>query len=331
MITQTQAASAYRSNGNALGAGRGASAPAARFLQTLSSVMQSPQSGQVSEEELFAALLQERVAAAGGDAGAGAFQDALSRFMAANRRSDGSIPLERSANQALRDLVAQGLLSEAQAAQAKREAFGAAQLDANTRKLFDGRGGAGDSAVADLASAIASALSRLAVLGQTYNAAATGAGATAGNMIGATPGGGFAGFSYPAGYQIPTASLASGGTGSGAFSDGFGAAGGPPSYSHGMRWNPHSTGIGKLAITLPYELQAVESCSVVDMTGNLVEMGSNSGIDKGRQVYRFARPGEEYPSPCYLEATMQDGSRHRFLIPKAGELHTEVSSKTSWS
>jgi hypothetical protein len=103
---------------------------------------------EVNEEELFAASIGSQIKSLLGT-------DAYTEYKLSFKIGMSEIPpgrsapsVERSAREALKDLVRSGILTREQARDIRDVAFAAAQLDDDPTRLFDGKGGDGDATVA---------------------------------------------------------------------------------------------------------------------------------------------------------------------------------------
>ena len=104
----------------------------------------SPSSGsEVNEEELFAAVLEERLMDTKGDSVAEDFATSFDRHKRELTRSDGYVNVEEAANRALADMVSVGHITQTEHDDIYNQSFMAAQLDDNLSALYDGRGGEG--------------------------------------------------------------------------------------------------------------------------------------------------------------------------------------------
>lgn len=94
---------------------------------------------QVNEEELFAAIIGQKLSEESEEANV-FYQDKIKEFSVSMARSDGYIPLEDVAKEALKATVDAGMVAEDKAEMINATAFAAAQLDEDKDCLFDGRG-----------------------------------------------------------------------------------------------------------------------------------------------------------------------------------------------
>ncbi|MCB0311060.1 MAG: hypothetical protein KDD42_07485 [Bdellovibrionales bacterium] len=248
---------------------------------------------QVNEEELFAALVHERVVSLKGEEAGTEFHAAFDSARASSRRPDGYEFIEDSTYAGLDALVESGTLTEEEAHSIKSEAFTAAQLDDNHNALYDGRGGPGDSTVAtsDMESALASAkllLDKLAI-GEI-----TPLGTADSDQIGLSLEGESSQIT-PSGNSI----------------DG----------TDGFLFKPEGDTTGKVVVLLPPDLTGeIESVVLKDKSRETIEEGEYSGnANGGREHFRFDKAGSDYPEDIHVEVTLKDGSVRIYDIPNPSE------------
>ena len=94
----------------------------------------------VDEEQLFASIIYDRIAATKGESMASEYDALLDAKMLDHTRSDGFIFIEDAARSALREMESSGKLTSSEAETIHSQAFQAAQLDDNTAALYDSRG-----------------------------------------------------------------------------------------------------------------------------------------------------------------------------------------------
>ncbi|WP_163338868.1 hypothetical protein [Desulfopila sp. IMCC35008] len=270
----------------------------------------------VNEEQLFAGIVHERLIAAKGEEAANAYDVALEKQMGSHERADGYVFMEDAARAALRDLEQQGILTLEEAETIHAQAFQASQLDSNKNALYDSYGTT--QSVASTESAMESALATLLKFdsgelesgrmslsftqGQQAGSSVAGTAATSGTTDSMTAAGLVAGSTVLTGTQADIS---------------------------GIRWNPVSKGVGKLAVVLPSALQDVEQVYVTDTQGNIAEKGFLASEDKGRHVFRFNGKGGSYPSPSILHVEMGDGKLYQFEINSPGSMTTDVKPYVS--
>ena len=110
--------------------------------QYLRSRLSPDSKGNVNEEQLFAAIIAERIKVTVNPAVAEKFEVAIEKARKAiGKRANAE---ENAARRALNELVKSGTISKTGAQKIHAEAFAAAQLDKNPEKLFDSTGGKKD-------------------------------------------------------------------------------------------------------------------------------------------------------------------------------------------
>lgn len=93
----------------------------------------------VSEEELFVAVLKEKMQGTQGEFASRQFNRILSNNIE-NAKKSGKVSYEEVGNASVKALIDAQLISKEDARALKREAFNAAQLDDNKSLLYDGKG-----------------------------------------------------------------------------------------------------------------------------------------------------------------------------------------------
>ncbi|MCB0352975.1 MAG: hypothetical protein KDD64_05595 [Bdellovibrionales bacterium] len=243
---------------------------------------------QVSEEALYAALLQERIQSLKGEEGGSEFQAKLAERKAELTRADGYVAVEDAANQAMMDLVEAGVLTEEEASTVKAQSFRAAQLDDNLSALYDGRGGPGDPtiAVADMESALVTARSLIQQLEDgTLELTDEDLQAASGDGETITP--------------------------SGTSVDG----------NEGFVFKPESDSDGRLVVILPADLtNQISDVLLKDEDDTILERGRMSGVaNGGREHFRFEQAGGDYPENLTVEVRMTNGEILSYEIPNPSE------------
>ncbi len=268
------------------------------FEANLRSFLPANSDGMVNEEELFAAVIRERIQSLHGEEAATQYQEFLDKQKQNHTRADGYVFVEDAANAALSDMVAAGTLSAEEAGTVKSESFKAAQLDDNHEKLYDGRGSDTDAtiAVADMESALLAARAMIEKIENGEVDAETTPVAdetSVGGSTGSAPSGGST--ITPEGNNVDGA-------------DGF-------------VYKPESEKNGNLVILLPAQMAGeVAELLLKDENGNEVENGQDYGYaNGGRQHFRFDKPGADYPSNLTVEVRMSDGSIVEYKIPNPSE------------
>jgi hypothetical protein len=118
------------------------------FDATLKSFLSSDPAQKVSEEELFSALVQERIKKVKGEGALKEFQEQLAQSKQTHTKAGGFVASEDATKDALRAFQAAGKLSQEETDVIYSQAFAAAQLDENKDALFDNRGGPNDPTMA---------------------------------------------------------------------------------------------------------------------------------------------------------------------------------------
>jgi hypothetical protein len=268
---------------------------ASDFDITLRALVRPDQANKVSEEDLFSALVQERIKKLKGEETLKEFQGMLKTSQDAMRAADGSIPVEDSTKNALVDLRTTGKLTEDEANSIYSQAFSGAQLDDNENALFDSRGGKGDPtvAVATLEQALLS--SRVTI--EEYDKGTKTA--TKRSLDEASNG-----------KSASTATAT--GTGTDA----------------GFLFKPVSDSDGKLAILLPPRLTGLaQSLRLMSPSGEVLETGRYAGNGNGgREHFRFTKPGAGYPDGLTVEVTLKGGDIARYFIEETSQRNEGGSS-----
>jgi hypothetical protein len=256
------------------------SASAAAFDLTLRGLMKPDAANKVSEEDLFSALIQERIKKEKGDDALKAFQELLAKTKQSMTKSDGYIPVEDATKAALIKFQTEGKLTAEEADKMYSESFAAAQLDGNTEVLFDNRGGPNDPTIA--VATIEQALMGSRVKLDKFDSGAE---------------------------KAPLRSLLEPSTGKSAFT-------GVTAGSDGFLWKPESEKDKKLVVLLPPRLSGlVATVRLMGPTGEEIETGRYSGNGNGgREHFRFSRGGGSYPDGLTVEAKLTTGEVVRFAI-----------------
>lgn len=260
------------------------------FETALRSNLAAQSATSLSEEDLFAAVIEAKLAEGSSAEAATAFTAALESEKNARRRPDGKTSVEESAEAALLSLVAEGTLTEETALAVREEAFSRAQLDDNKSALFDSHGSEGDPtiAVASREDALTAAL-----LGLTPQSADP-----------ATDDG-----SAPS--DDPSTEVPSEVTPQGTAVDG----------PDGFLFKPASDSDGRLVVLLPESLSVqVVELALYDSEGNEIESGRYAGNANGeRDHYRFSKGGDQYPKDIKVVAALSDGTSVTYTIPNPAE------------
>lgn len=272
------------------------------FDKLLKANLAPDKSNKVSEEDLFAAVVRERVEALKGGEAATKFSTHLEAQKAALKKADGFIPTEQATINALKKMVGDSSLTADEGSQIYSEAFAASQLDDNATALFDSRGGPNDPTMAmatlDVALKQARGMIEKLASGETELTIKSLASATAN------------GKSSNAAVTAPTGTLSGGDyTPQGTTFDG----------PEGFLFKPITNNEGKLAVLLGQNLTShVSSVLIKDSAGNILEEGKlqTAGIkETGREKWGFSKKGAAYPKDISVEVTLASGEVQRYQIP----------------
>lgn len=268
------------------------------FEAFMKTILKGEASSQVSEEELFAGVIGERLSAKNPEL-ATKYKELLDKEKAARTKPDGYVPVEDAAKAALATLARDGGITEEDGNKIYSESFAAAQLDSNTSALFDGKGGPGDPTIAveTMEKALLAAklkLEQFASGGATFEDRQLGeASATAAQ--------------FRTGGVTAHSSVVSGGstTPQGTFVDGGG----------GFLFKPVSDSDGKLAILAPEKLTGLVEKTILMADGKEIESGRYSGNGNGgREHFRFSRPGGGYPKELTVAMILKNGEEVTYKI-----------------
>ena len=269
------------------------------FDAVLRNMLQPDQANSINEEELFAALISERLGKHAGAEAAAAYEQALGERKAALTRADGYINVEQAANEALQGLVTEGIITEDTAAKVKKESFTAAQLDDNKTALYDGRGGASDPTIAVMN--MEAALIQAQQIIESIESGETEA-------------------EEPATDGSDTASLTDSSS-SGEGEEISASATGDVDGAGGFLLKPESEHHKKMVILLPAALaQEVQEVLLKDENGQTIERGVSSGYanpdqNGEREHIRFTKAGSDYPANITVEVKLADGTIREYFIP----------------
>jgi hypothetical protein len=252
------------------------------FQKMLQSMLEPDSQGQVNEEQLYSAIINERITSSIGEEAAARYRSLFDENRMNMQRVDGYIPVEAAANSALDVMVADGLIDSSARESIKEQAFTAAQLDNNKNALYDSRG-----------ESIAVTLVNLAI--ESAEQAITGI--ENGTVV---PGGEAAG-----NFQLADSSGEPG-----LFQGG-----------DGFLFKPVSESNGNLVILLPSHLQGdVSGISLIDSTGMIIENGQSRGpYEDGRPLFRFDRPGGGYPDNLTVQVRLESGGVKEYTIPDSAK------------
>lgn len=277
------------------------------FESFMRQAIQADPQGQTNEEELFAALVEQRLSKISPEAQQ-AFAQEKQKLMVSMRRADGYVSYEDVTNTALMATVNSGAVDTAAAESIKGEAFAAAQLDNNKDALYDGRGSANDPtiAVATLETAMLAMKGvidkvdsgELTGLTRSLNAPTTGSSPTATLPNGADPG---------LGGQVTPSEGPSGAQ--------------PLDGDEGFLWKPVSESDGNLVVLLPTELRKMVSKVEIhsalppsDLTK--LDEGRFTGDEHNgmRPHYRFPKEGSEYGDNVHVVVYKNDGETVTYQV-----------------
>jgi hypothetical protein len=256
----------------------------------------------VSEEALFASVVAERVTTLEGDKAASEFATSLAAHEK-QMTNGGYVAYEAATKAALRELRDKGTISKEDADKIYSESFAASQLDNNAESLWDDVGGANDPSIAidTMDSAMAKAKDKVAIFDKdptAYQARSLDEG--------------------EASKPIPTAELSpnaasanSGSTEPGANTPVGGRIDGP----QGFLFKPVSAHGSLVVLLSPSETSSTDSISLVDSTGKVIEKEGQQGALAGRGIYRFKKPGAQYPANLSVQIKHHDGSVRKISIP----------------
>jgi hypothetical protein len=255
------------------------------FSVALRSFIRADAENNVNEEDLFAAIVRERVKSKKGDEIAQEYEAALAAATQQVKRPNGVSSSEDATKEALRALRSSGKLSAEETDEIYSQAFAAAQLDGNADALFDGIGGGDDPtrAVASLEQALLNARTKMDKLSD-------------GSLTTTTR-------------SVDEASVGHDGSFKRSGSSHEAASG-------GFLYKPVSDTTGNLVILMPPQYAGqVSSVALRGPTGEILENGQFSGNGNGgRDHFRFSRPGSGYPDNLTVEVTLNSGEVVKYLI-----------------
>ena len=271
------------------------------FEATLKALLVADPANKVSEEDVFSALVQERIKAEKGEDALAKFQELLGQSKEAMKKPDGFIPVEDATKDALRKFRDSGEISKDESEKIYSQAFAAAQLDSNKGALFDNRGGPGDSsiAVSSLEDALLASRTKMTAFDDGSETAELRSleEASAGKVFSETP-------------NSPGSSS--------------------EVSSGGFLFKPVSDSDGRLAILLPPKLSGlVQSVRLVDKNGDPIESGRYAGNGNGgRDHYRFSRAGGGYPDGLKVEVVLKTQEIVRYTIKETSQRTENISPDT---
>jgi hypothetical protein len=266
------------------------------FDTTLKALLGTDSAKKVSEEDLFAALVSERIKKAKGEEQGTKFQETLEAKKNEMRKGDGYIPMEDAAKAALVEARESGILSKEEADKIYSEAFAAAQLDANTGVLFDGRGGPNDTtvAVASLEEALAGSRGIL----EKFDSGAE---------------------------KAPERSVDEASNGKA-----LNMPGSPTAGDQGFLFKPTSESDGKLVVLLPSRLSGlIAGVQLFDPAGRILDSGRYTGNGNGgREHFRFSKAGSGYPDGTTVEVSLKTGDKLRYVIGDTSQRVENINPQT---
>lgn len=259
------------------------------FNTFLQGVLTPDAANKVSEEELFSAIVQERIKNAKGDETLKKFQETLTQTKDSMRKPDGFVPAEEATKAALIKAREAGLLSKEEADKIYSEAFQAAQLDDNKEILYDSKGGGNDPTIA------------VALLEQAL--------ASSGGMVEKFNDGSLSATIR----SVEESSNGKMAVNGGAHSESGG--------SGGFLFKPVADTNGKLVVLMPSKLAGmINSVKLYDPAGTLLEKGNYTGNGNGgRDHFRFRKTGGNYPDGLFVEATLTTGDKVLYRIPETSQ------------
>ena len=260
------------------------------FNSTLKALLTPDKGNKVSEEELFAALMQERIKKTKGESALTEFKTIFDSAKKRLQKPNGFVPVEDAAKEALKEFRDAQKISKEEADKIYSEAFAGAQLDQNKDALYDNRGGPNDQtmAVAEMEQAL---LLSGALIGKLDSGAEK---VTARSL------------------DEPSNAAAVGSSGSHSSEAVSGT---------GFLFKPVSDSDGRLAVLLPPRLAGlVQSVSLVGPNGEVIETGRYAGNGNGgRDHYRFTKAGGQYADGLIVQATLATGELVRYTIRETSQ------------
>ncbi|MEZ4754766.1 MAG: hypothetical protein R3A13_10745 [Bdellovibrionota bacterium] len=268
------------------------------FEKMMKQLLSPDAANNVNEEELFSAVIRERLVDLKGEEAGTKYGELLEEHKASMTRADGYIPVEKAAKAALSDMVEAGELTVEEGDSVYSESFSASQLDDNLNALFDGRGSGEDGTVAVQSLEAALEAARLMVE------------------------------KFASGEEVaPERSLSEGENGGGTAKSGD-ITGGEKTPTgntfdgaEGFLWKPESESNGNLVVLLPTEFNDMVSSVVLTHEDKILEEGSFAGNEHNgaRGHYRFNKAGGEYPDGLKVEVRFDDGTIVKYDIPDPSE------------
>lgn len=282
------------STANTASTGSESASSSDEFIATLRSLLGNSSANEVSEEDLFAAIVKDKIKDLKGDEALESFNTSLGEASTSIRRPDGFVSAEDATKEALKALRTAGTLTAEETDSIYSEAFAGAQLDDNKDALFDSRGNESDPTKA-VAAMEAALLGVRTVMTDIKD-----------KKVEVTA------------RSVDEASFGHNGSASAA----AGSAGGA-----GFLWKPESDSDGKLAILLPPSLAgSVAGVSVKSPDGTTEEGRFAGNGNGGRDHYRFSKPGGSYADDSVVLVTLNSGEVLEYLI---GDTSSRVEDITA--
>jgi hypothetical protein len=259
------------------------------FNTTLKALLSPDKTNKVSEEELFSALVQERIKKTKGESALSEFKTIFESAKKRLQKPDGFVPMEDATKEALKEFRDAQKISKEEADSIFSQAFAGAQLDQNKDALYDNRGGPNDPTMA--VAEMEQALLLSGALIDKFDAGTD---------------------------KAPTRSLDTPSNSSA--TAGSGVNGADPG-SAGFLFKPVSESDKKLVVLLPPRLAGlVKGLSLIGPNGEVIETGRYSGNgNEGRDHYRFSRAGSQYPDGVIVQATLATGELVRYTIRETSQ------------
>ena len=280
------------------------------FAAFLKTAMGGGTKSEVSEEELYAGLIEQRLNEKSKDA-AEFYHSEMEKLLTSMRQPNGNVSYEDVALAALNNTVSAGKLTKEEAEVVNGEAFSGAQLDNNLDALFDNIGSENDptKAVASISEAISKSESFVNGIKdgtKKIESRSLSIGSTGRNYMS----GGSAGSLSLLGSSLSSSSAS-----------GSQRLDGPG----GFLWKPVSDSDGKLAVLLPksfagqIEKLEVHSSLPPSDSSKVAEGSYKYDSNGGRPTFRFSKPGASYGDNLYVVAFKKDGSTATWDIEDGGK------------
>lgn len=282
------------------------------FETTLKAIITPDAQQNVSEEELFSAIVTERVGELKGADVLEQFKALVTKNQASGKRGE-YIPFEVAAKQALREMRDSGTLTAAEADKIYAQSFEAAQLDADATALWDDHaGGPSDVTIAvmNMTEAIAKAKAKI----QSFDDGKATAGVRSVDEAEARPSSSMSGLEskllFGGGGAMP--SSLKGDVTYVPKKNRFDAQGG-----QGFLFKPIGENSKKLVVLIPEEMVGYSgSVNIRNEAGKIIERGREQVGTFGEiRKYNFKKPGARYPKNVTVEITLNDGSVKSYKIP----------------